>query len=47
MHQIDISAVPSLNLQPNLRGGTVKKITSSSYINFVGGNSGKENQIGH
>ena len=43
----DISAVPSLNLQPNLRGGTVKKITSSSYINFVGGNSGKENQIGH
>ena len=26
----DISAVPSLNLQPNPRGGTVNKITSSS-----------------
>ena len=43
----DISSVPSLNLKPNPRGGTAKKITSSSYINFVGGNSGKENQIGH
>jgi len=32
----DISAVPSLNLQPNSRGGRVKKITSSSYRNFVG-----------
>jgi hypothetical protein len=32
----DISAVLSLNLQPNPRGGTVKKITSSSYRNFVG-----------
>jgi len=32
----DISAVPSLNLQPNPRGGTVKKITSSSFRNFVG-----------
>jgi len=32
----DISAVTSLNLQPNPRGGTVKKITSSSYRNFVG-----------
>jgi hypothetical protein len=32
----DISAVPSLNLQPNPRGGTVEKITSSSYRNFVG-----------
>jgi hypothetical protein len=31
----DISAVPSLNLQPNPRGGTVKKIMSSSYRNFV------------
>jgi hypothetical protein len=32
----DISAVPSLNLQPNTPGRTVKKITSSSYRNFVG-----------
>ena len=32
----DMSFVPSLNLQPNPRGGTVKKITSSSYRNFVG-----------
>ena len=32
----DISAKPSLNLQPDLRGGTVKKISSSSYRNFVG-----------
>jgi hypothetical protein len=32
----DISAVPSLNLQPNPRGETVKKITSSSYRNVVG-----------
>jgi hypothetical protein len=32
----DISAVQSLNLQPNPRGGTVKKIMSSSYRNFVG-----------
>ena len=32
----DISAVPSLNLWPNPRGGTVKKIMSSSYRNFVG-----------
>ena len=28
--------MPSLNLQPNTRGATVKKITSSSYRNFVG-----------
>ena len=27
----DISLVPSLNLQPNIRGGTAKKIKSSSY----------------
>jgi len=32
----DISAVPSLNLQPNAPGGTINKITSSSYRNFVG-----------
>ena len=31
----DISAVPSLNLQPNTRGGTTKKITSSTYRKFV------------
>jgi hypothetical protein len=31
----DISAITSLNLQPNPRGGTVKKM-SSSYRNFVG-----------
>jgi len=28
--------VPSLNLQPNIRGGTAKKITSSLYRKFVG-----------
>jgi len=38
----DISAVQSLNLQPNPRGGTVKKITSSSYRNFVGATQKKE-----
>jgi len=43
----DISPVPSLNLKPNSRGGRVKKIKSSSYRNFVGGNSEKENQTGH
>ena len=31
----DISDVPSLNLQPNPRGGTVNKIKSSSYRDFV------------
>jgi len=31
----DISAVPSLNLKPNPRGGTAKKITSSPYKKFV------------
>jgi len=31
----DISAVPSLNLKPNPRGGTAKKITSSPYKTFV------------
>jgi len=29
-----ISAVPSLNLQSNPRGGTAKKITSSPYRKF-------------
>jgi len=38
----DISPVPSLNLQPNPRGGTVKKITSSSYRNFVGSTQKKK-----
>jgi hypothetical protein len=32
----DISAVSILNLQPNSRGRAVKKITNSSYRNFVG-----------
>ena len=31
----DIRAVPSLNLQPNHRGGTVEKITSSFHRNVV------------
>jgi hypothetical protein len=31
----DISPVPSLNLKPNPRGGTAKKITSSPYKKFV------------
>jgi hypothetical protein len=31
----DISPVPSLNLKPNPRGGTAKKITSSSHKTFV------------
>jgi hypothetical protein len=47
LHASDISAVPSLNLQPNPRSGAVMKITSSSYRNAVGGNSEKENQTGH
>ena len=34
--------MPSLNLQPNLRGGTVKKIMGSSYINFVGATQNKK-----
>jgi hypothetical protein len=32
----DTSTVPSLNLQPKPRGGTVNKITSPYYRNFVG-----------
>jgi hypothetical protein len=31
----DISLVPSLNLKPNPRGGTAKKIKSSPYKTFV------------
>jgi hypothetical protein len=31
----DISPVPSLNLKPNPRGGTAKKITSSPHKTFV------------
>jgi len=38
----DISTVPSLNLQPNPRGGRVKKITSSSYRNSVGATQKKK-----
>jgi len=40
----DISAVPSLNLEPNHRGGTVNKITSSSDRNFVGATHKKKNK---
>jgi hypothetical protein len=36
LHASDTNVVPSLNLQPNPRGGTVKKIKSSSSRNFVG-----------
>ena len=42
LHESDISAVPSLNLQPNPHGGTVKEITSSSYRNFVGATQKKK-----
>jgi hypothetical protein len=38
----DINPVPSLNLQANHRGGTVKKLTSSSYRNFVVANQKKK-----
>jgi hypothetical protein len=31
----DISAAPNLSLQPNTRGATLKKITSTSYRHFV------------
>jgi len=34
--------VPSLNLQPNIRGGTAKKITSSLYRKFVGATQKKK-----
>jgi len=42
----DISPVQSLNLQPNNRGGTAKKITSSLYKKFVESTE-KKNQTGH
>ena len=42
LHASDISAVPSLNLQPNSRGGTIKKMTSSTYRNFVGATQKKK-----
>jgi hypothetical protein len=32
----DIGPVSTLNLQPNTRGGTANKITSSPYRKFVG-----------
>ena len=38
----DISDVQSLNLQPNSRGGRLKKIKSSSYRNFVGATQKKK-----
>jgi len=38
----DISPVPNLNLQPNTRGGTAKKITSSLYRNFAGATQKKK-----
>ena len=37
--------MPSLNLQPNSRGGTAKKITSSLYRKFVGAT--QKNKIKH
>jgi len=42
----NISPVPSLNLQPNNRGGTTKKIMNSSYKKLLG-KPEKENQTGH
>jgi hypothetical protein len=38
----DISLVPSLNLQPNSRGETAKKIKSSPYKKFVEVNQKKK-----
>ena len=35
LRSLDISPVPSLNLKPNPRGGTAKKITSSPYKKFL------------
>jgi hypothetical protein len=32
----DISPAPSLNLQPNIRCGTTKKVSNSPYRKFVG-----------
>jgi len=34
--------VPSLNLQPNTRGGTAKKISNLPYRKFVGATQKKE-----
>ena len=42
LHSSDISPVPSLNLQQNTRGGTTKKITSSTYRKFVGATQKKK-----
>jgi hypothetical protein len=39
-----ISPVPSLNLQPNIRVGTAKKITSSPYRKSVGNSKKKIKQ---
>jgi len=36
LRESNISPAPSLNLQPNPRGGTAKKITNSPYKNFFG-----------
>jgi hypothetical protein len=43
----DISPVPSLNLQPNTRSGTAKKITNSRYKKNSSGNSEKEYETVH
>jgi len=43
----DISSMPNLNLQPNTRGGTAKKITNSPYKKNCWGNSEKEYETGH
>jgi len=42
LHASDISPVPNLNLQSSPRCGTIKKITSSSYRNFVGATQKKK-----
>ena len=43
----DISPVPSLNLKPNPRGGTAKKITSSPNKIICWGNWEKEDKTGY
>jgi hypothetical protein len=43
----DVSPEPNLNLQPNTRGGTAKKISNSPYRKFVGATQKKENQTSH
>jgi hypothetical protein len=45
-HQI-LALVPSLNLRPNLRGGTAKKATRSPYEKNCCSNSKRENKKGH